>query len=659
LLKILVTIIFLGFPKPDLHLTDVLSFLKPSSAVPVRYEKQVFIVNILSILFSAITFGIFGIFYSLFGNVSSLIYIFLAAVLFLAIPAINRIDSKWGRVAFCAIPVLATVAITLYFKIEDKGNVTYISYFDSRFILMAATILPGIVFRLEERLELILVLAPNAMFVYFFDPIHELFGVGYYQRGFNDISYNYMNYIVGVTYSVLLFGILLLRSILERSEADLIKHNRELVEKQNEIEAQHEELMQHQEEILTSSEKLENANSLIMRQREALEKYNETLEALVEQKSFELLKTNEELIKHNNELLQFSYTVSHNVRGPVARMLGLTRLLKRTDNLGEQNELQEMILKSSEELDEILKDLSLIIDIRNDLYRVREKVFLQDEWNKAVSLLGDNVKSVYNLKVDFSEAPFIFAVRPMIQSIFYNLFSNAIKYQSPDRKLRVDVKSIRLEDDNTLLTVSDNGLGIDLQSQHKNIFKLYKRFHSHVTGKGLGLYLVKTQLESLGATISVESAPNEGTTFSLLFPQPEEISRQVFFDNEAVELCYDGNRNIIMMLWKRHSSSKEFREAFETVRNSLHLHESPGLVSDVRRTSLDTADQYWLEKNILPDLVRCGLKKMAMTGVDHLDSFEMHSQLKNAADALGFEFRLFENVEQSLHWMEDVSVPNL
>jgi signal transduction histidine kinase len=637
---------------------DVFFYLKPAQNVPQRYEKQVLITNILSFLFFWVTLGIYFIFYSIFGWISSLPYILLVAVSFLFVPALNRwVSHRLGRVAFCTIPVWLTMAITIYFKVEDKAGITFIPYFDSRFILMAATILPGIVFRLEERRQLLICLGSTTAFMFLYDPIHELFGAGFHQRGFTDPSYGYINYITGVTYSVLLFGILLLRSVLERSETNLLGQNAELVEKQNEIEAQHEELLQHQEEMLTSSEKLEQANTVITKQREVLEKYNDTLEALVEEKSYELLRTNEELIKHNNELLQFSYTVSHNLRGPVARMLGLTRLLKRSQAVDEREGLADMILKSSEELDEILKDLSLIIDIRNDLYRVREKVFLQEEWDKAASMLGENVKSVYQLHVDFSAAPYVFGVRPMIQSIFYNLFSNAIKYQSPERKLKVDVRSIRIEENKTLISVVDNGLGIDLKGQQKNIFKLYKRFHTHVTGKGLGLYLVKTQLDTLGANVTVQSEPDKGAAFHMVFSQPEEVSRQVFYENDAVQLCYDGNRNIVIILWKRDSTSKEYREAFEAVLNSFNIYQTPGWISDIRNQGIVGAeDQQWFVENIVPELVKSGLKRTAIIGLDDPVRKEYHDRLRKTSINSGFELRVFDSMEESLNWMEDLLV---
>jgi signal transduction histidine kinase len=553
---------------------------------------------------------------------------------------------------FCLIPVWLTMSITIYFKLT-VDTPTQVFYYDSRFILMATVILPGIVFRLEERVYLLICMGSTALCLLFFDPIHELFGAGYFQKGFNDPSYNYVNYIVSVTYFVLLFGILLLRSVMERSEAHLQVQNHQLIEKQNEIEAQHEELLQQQEEMQSSSEKLEEANRVILKQQDKLERYNATLEALVEEKSQELVRTNEELIKHNNDLLQFSYTVSHNLRGPVARLLGLTRLLRLSDKKEEKQKMEDLVLKSSEELDEILRDLSLIIDVRNDLYRVREKIHLIDEWNKAFSLLGENVKSIFDLKVDFSESAYVFGVRPMVQSIFYNLLSNAIKYQSPNRKLQIRVRSYRSADHKTHIEIADNGLGIDLKTQSRNIFKLYKRFHPHVSGKGLGLYLVKTQAEAMDASISIQSEPDKGTRFDLAFSEPEEVGHQVFYDNDAVQLYFDAHRGTTVIVWKRNISSKEYRETFEALLNSLKVYNTPGWISDVRNQGVVAEeDQQWFARTITQEAIKNGLKRVAVVAFPEIKRSPYYQRMESVSDTLGINMQVFETMEDAKNWME-------
>ncbi|PZR30514.1 MAG: two-component sensor histidine kinase, partial [Azospira oryzae] len=113
--------------------------------------------------------------------------------------------------------------------------------------------------------------------------------------------------------------------------------------------------------------------------------------------------------------------------------------------------------------------------------------------------------------------------KPMVNSILYNLISNAIRYRSIERTPVVKVSSHE-DGEYYFIDVEDNGLGIDLNQNKDNLFKLYKRFHFHVEGKGLGLYLVKTQIESLGGQIEVTSKVNEGTTFKVVLPQENQTS---------------------------------------------------------------------------------------------------------------------------------------
>ena len=96
------------------------------------------------------------------------------------------------------------------------------------------------------------------------------------------------------------------------------------------------------------------------------------------------------------------------------------------------------------------------------------------------------------------------------------MISNSIKYRQPDLTPIIEI-SCEWEGNKLTLIYKDNGLGIDLKKHGKNLFGLYKRFHDHVEGKGMGLFMVKTQLDAIGGTISVESTCNQGTEFTIIF----------------------------------------------------------------------------------------------------------------------------------------------
>ena len=104
-----------------------------------------------------------------------------------------------------------------------------------------------------------------------------------------------------------------------------------------------------------------------------------------------------------------------------------------------------------------------------------------------------------------------------MHSIFFNLIFNSIKYRQLDTTPVIKIKSELIEG-KIKISFKDNGIGIDLTKYGDKIFGLYKRFHFHVEGKGIGLFMVKTQIETLGGTIGVESKQGEGTGFIIEFP---------------------------------------------------------------------------------------------------------------------------------------------
>jgi signal transduction histidine kinase len=133
----------------------------------------------------------------------------------------------------------------------------------------------------------------------------------------------------------------------------------------------------------------------------------------------------------------------------------------------------------------------------------------------SVGIEGMIQKNNVTIVTDFSQVPGILTIRSFLQSIFYNLISNSIKYKQPNMDLVITIKSMRLGS-NVRLTFADNGMGIDLATQGSKVFGLYKRFHlGHAEGKGMGLFMVKTQVESLGGYISIKSDVNKGTEFTI------------------------------------------------------------------------------------------------------------------------------------------------
>ena len=159
--------------------------------------------------------------------------------------------------------------------------------------------------------------------------------------------------------------------------------------------------------------------------------------------------------------------------------------------------------------------MNLILSIRDrqEMFD-KEQVRLADVLREAFLHLEEPLlRCGGQFSLDIPEGLSLRASRAYLYSIFHNLLSNAIKYRSEARRLQVQVSCQESPEGRKLITFADNGSGFDLEKAGTNVFKLYKRFHTSKNGRGIGLHLVKTHVESLGGHIEVHSQVNVGTTF--------------------------------------------------------------------------------------------------------------------------------------------------
>ncbi len=298
---------------------------------------------------------------------------------------------------------------------------------------------------------------------------------------------------------------------LNEKNDELEKKNRDLHDLNKDIETQNEEIQAQSEELKQSQESLMLANHEIERQKGELERS-------LDEKSKDLLSTNQQLVTQNNELQQFSYTVSHNLRGPVASILGLINIHKLAITEAEKEHVMKLLESSTLSLESIILDLNRIIDIRFDKFSAYEDVSFETELLLIKQSLTSFLdKNEVRIEEDFQHKE-LRSIKAYINSILYNLLSNAIQYRAPDRKPIVKISTVQVNG-HVILQISDNGQGIDLTRFQGDLFKLYKRFHASTPGgKGLGLYLIKQQVEKLNGRIEVESKPNEGATFRVWLP---------------------------------------------------------------------------------------------------------------------------------------------
>ena len=345
------------------------------------------------------------------------------------------------------------------------------------------------------------------------------------QKQLADDKINLQNAQLRQQYILLVFGIVgiillgTLAFVYYRFYSRIRTLNVTITEKNTFIEAQASELKEANITLNQLYHEVSEQNEEIQAQASKLSDSNKDLELRVEEKTQQLRTSNNELVKYNNELLQFSYTVSHNLRGPVARLLGLTHLAAGEEDINKTRAWISLMNKTGVDLDLIIKDISNLLDLRNEPTKYQELVALEKEWKQSISLLQDSLTGNEKIESNFEDLPEFVTVRAIVQSIFYNLLSNAIKFRSPERNLKVSATG-RLVAGDAVIEITDNGLGFDTNRHQGNLFKLYKRFHTHVEGRGLGLYLIKAQIEVLSGTISVESKPDVGSTFRIKIPMP-------------------------------------------------------------------------------------------------------------------------------------------
>jgi PAS domain S-box-containing protein len=244
------------------------------------------------------------------------------------------------------------------------------------------------------------------------------------------------------------------------------------------------------------------------------------MQDITDRKNYELERdriTND-LIDRNKNLEQFTYIVSHNLRAPVANIIGLSDLICNIE-LSEE-ELQNCIKdmdSSVKNLDVVINDLNDILKAKHDLLKTRETVRLSEivkNVKNSISTFINDEKAL--ILTDFTQCDELSTVKGYVYSLFYNLISNSIKYKQPGIAPVIEIKS-RIVENKIEITFKDNGLGIDLEQNRNKIFRLYNRFHAHVEGKGMGLFMIKTQLEAIGGKINIQSEVNKGTEFIVQF----------------------------------------------------------------------------------------------------------------------------------------------
>lgn len=290
------------------------------------------------------------------------------------------------------------------------------------------------------------------------------------------------------------------------------KANEELKNKSAEITAQNEELK-------ASQQNLDRTNSILNQQRRELIDIKGSLEDTVRERTNDLLSLNKRLLFQNQQLEQYAYITSPNLRAPIAQIKGLVHLLPHDNEFdGKTKETLTRLAKSTTGMEKVFADLSMILNVKNSLQNPWKDVDIIHEISEVVQALNSSIIEK-NIQIDVpSYQSFIIkAQRPYVYSIFHNLVENAIKY-ADGKKTKAFIKIVLSETEKYVkISISDNGIGIDMEAASGKVFQMYQRFNNTHPGQGFGLFLVKSQMEAMRGKVELESILGQGSTFNLYF----------------------------------------------------------------------------------------------------------------------------------------------
>jgi PAS domain S-box-containing protein len=232
----------------------------------------------------------------------------------------------------------------------------------------------------------------------------------------------------------------------------------------------------------------------------------------------EQIKNSIDVITARNESLSnFAHIVSHNLRSHAGNMESILKLLDANTDPVHQKELLSYLTKISANLNQTIEHLTETVQVQNSSAIPKANIVFSKMLSEVLDVLRPTINetgaTILHNTAEYKEIEYIPAY---LESIILNLISNAIKYMKPGDKPVIEIRTF-YEAGRKCLSITDNGLGIDLSKHGDKLFGMYKTFHTNPDAIGIGLFITKNQVESLGGNITVTSEPGKGTMFTIRF----------------------------------------------------------------------------------------------------------------------------------------------
>ncbi|MCI5056953.1 MAG: PAS domain-containing protein [Flavobacteriales bacterium] len=234
----------------------------------------------------------------------------------------------------------------------------------------------------------------------------------------------------------------------------------------------------------------------------------------------EIRMANQKLRRYTKELEQFAYIATHDIKSPISNLEGFLELVEL--DLGETSkEITENLnwMKSSiEDVKTVIEDLTNALRARDDVSQTVESINLTKFFQELIQRHNKEIlDKEATVSVDVEDTPSVNYYIRALTSILENLLSNSLKYNDPKRPLLIEISS-RSKEGNVIISVKDNGVGINLKRDKEKLFNLFQRINQSAKGSGMGMFIVLKLLENYGGEIRVESKLNVGSTFHIELP---------------------------------------------------------------------------------------------------------------------------------------------
>ncbi|TGL58406.1 PAS domain S-box protein [Leptospira sarikeiensis] len=237
------------------------------------------------------------------------------------------------------------------------------------------------------------------------------------------------------------------------------------------------------------------------------------------EKDEEIRRSLDIISEQNDRLSNFTHIVSHNLRTHSGNIGSILDFLNEAETETEKDELISYLKKSSQGLTETIEHLNFVVSIRTNPNIPQENIDLSSAVRKTLQILEREVISTKaEIRLDIQNGLEVQHVPAYLDSILLNLISNAIKYREEERTPIIKIKAFKSGQE-IIFRVEDNGKGIDLEKHGSKLFGMYKTFHGNKDAHGVGLFITRNQIESLGGKIDVESKVGVGTRFTVHFQE--------------------------------------------------------------------------------------------------------------------------------------------